>query len=94
MKNIRGYYILKKCHTILYIVKASVKMAEWKDIQGYPQYLISNEGQIKFKGDNDNPEMDWPIWKMVRSPYETAIINSAKSYQFTGWLLNTLLRVN
>jgi len=37
-------------------------MAEWKDIQGYPQYLISTKGQIKFKGDNDNPEMDWPIW--------------------------------
>ena len=38
-------------------------MAEWKEIQGYPQFLISNEGQIKFKGDDDNPEMDWPMWK-------------------------------
>ena len=48
---------------ILYIVKASVKMAEWKEVQGYPQYLLSNEGQIKFNGDNDNPEIEWPIWK-------------------------------
>jgi len=38
-------------------------MTEWKEIQGYPRYLISNEGQIKFKGDSDNPESDWPLWK-------------------------------
>ena len=38
-------------------------MTEWKVIQGYPHFMISNEGQIKFKGDADNPEMDWPIWK-------------------------------
>ena len=48
---------------IVYIVKASVKMAAWKEVQGYPQYLLSNEGQIKFNGDNDNPEIEWPIWK-------------------------------
>ena len=38
-------------------------MTEWKEVRGYPHFLISNEGHIKFKGDSDNPEMDWPIWK-------------------------------
>ena len=50
-------------HTILYITKAFGKMTEWKELRGYPHFLISNEGHIKFKGDRDNPEMDWPIWK-------------------------------
>ena len=38
-------------------------MAEWTDIRGYAHYLISNEGHIKRKGDNDNPEFYWSIWK-------------------------------
>ena len=38
-------------------------MADWKDIQGYPQSLISNEGHIKRKGDDDNPEFDWSMRK-------------------------------
>ena len=61
------YYILNKCHILIYQTKHSDTMTEWKEVDGYPNFKISNEGHVKFKGDNDNPEIDWLIWNNGRT---------------------------
>ena len=42
-------------------------MTEWKVVEGYPSFKISNEGTLIYTGCNDEAETEWPTWTAGRT---------------------------
>jgi len=41
-------------------------MTEWKVVDGYPNFKISNEGKLIYKASDDSSEIEWPVWTAGR----------------------------
>ena len=53
-------------------------MAEWKAVDGFPNFSISNEGKLMYKQSDGSSEIEWPVWTAGRVSLRDENGNSSK----------------